>query len=258
MRRIKRRRHHKDAAWCESVANWSGKGPGSTETVLPVLPLRDIVVFPHMIVPLFVGREKSIRALEEVMRSDKQILLATQINAGDDDPDPRRHLPDRHHRQRAAAAQAARRHRQGAGRGPRRAPNRQLHRPRPTIMKPSHAVELAEPDEDAVEIEALSRSVVSEFEKYVKLNKKISPEVVGSQPDRRLLQARRHDRRHLAIKIADKQDMLEIHRSVKRVWSRCSADGGRDLGAAGRKSASAAASSARWRRPSASTTSTSR
>jgi ATP-dependent Lon protease len=53
-----------------------------------VLPLRDIVVFPHMIVPLFVGREKSIRALEEVMGSDKQILLATQMNAGDDDPEP--------------------------------------------------------------------------------------------------------------------------------------------------------------------------
>src|SRR5512134_1744924 len=52
----------------------------------PVLPLRDIVVFPHMIVPLFVGREKSIRALEEVMRSDTYILLATQKNASDDDP----------------------------------------------------------------------------------------------------------------------------------------------------------------------------
>src|SRR3989475_9705518 len=52
----------------------------------PVLPLRDIVVFPHMIVPLFVGREKSIRALEEVMRSDTFMLLATQKTASDDDP----------------------------------------------------------------------------------------------------------------------------------------------------------------------------
>src|ERR1700739_2299321 len=52
----------------------------------PVLPLRDIVVFPHMIVPLFVGREKSIRALEEVMRSDTFILLSTQKHASDDDP----------------------------------------------------------------------------------------------------------------------------------------------------------------------------
>ena len=60
---------------------------GSLETI-PVLPLRDIVVFPHMIVPLFVGREKSIRALEEVMGADKQIILATQLNAADDDPEP--------------------------------------------------------------------------------------------------------------------------------------------------------------------------
>ncbi len=52
----------------------------------PVLPLRDIVVFPHMIVPLFVGREKSVRALEEVMKHDKQILLVAQKNAGQDDP----------------------------------------------------------------------------------------------------------------------------------------------------------------------------
>jgi ATP-dependent Lon protease len=58
----------------------------------PVLPLRDIVVFPHMIVPLFVGREKSVRALEEVMQDDKQILLSSQIDPAVDDPDPRRHL----------------------------------------------------------------------------------------------------------------------------------------------------------------------
>ena len=52
----------------------------------PVLPLRDIVVFPHMIVPLFVGREKSVRALEDVMKDDKQILLVAQKNAAQDDP----------------------------------------------------------------------------------------------------------------------------------------------------------------------------
>ncbi|MFT5440072.1 MAG: ATP-dependent Lon protease, partial [Alphaproteobacteria bacterium] len=60
----------------------------SKGALLPVLPLRDIVVFPHMIVPLFVGREKSVRALEDVMNDDKQILLVTQKNAGDDDPTP--------------------------------------------------------------------------------------------------------------------------------------------------------------------------
>jgi len=64
--------------------------PQSTEAGgperFPVLPLRDIVVFPYMIVPLFVGREKSIAALEEVMRTDKQILLVAQKNASDDEP----------------------------------------------------------------------------------------------------------------------------------------------------------------------------
>src|SRR5438477_10019064 len=59
--------------------------PGATRAA-PQLPLRDIVVFPHMIVPLFAGRDKSIKALEEVMRSDTFILLATQKNASDDDP----------------------------------------------------------------------------------------------------------------------------------------------------------------------------
>ena len=59
--------------------------PISTRT-LPVLPLRDIVVFPHMVVPLFVGREKSVKALDEIMKGEKQILLATQKNSVDDDP----------------------------------------------------------------------------------------------------------------------------------------------------------------------------
>src|SRR6516165_5182209 len=66
----------------ESVPVKKSAGP----ELYPVLPLRDIVVFPYMIVPLFVGREKSINALEEVMRTDKQILLAAQRNASDDDP----------------------------------------------------------------------------------------------------------------------------------------------------------------------------
>ena len=68
------------------MTNTASAAPGGE--AYPVLPFRDIVVFPHMIVPLFVGREKSIRALEEVMGSDKQIMLVTQINAGDDDPAP--------------------------------------------------------------------------------------------------------------------------------------------------------------------------
>src|SRR5215218_8831456 len=60
--------------------------PAGESRAYPVLPLRDIVVFPHMIVPLFVGREKSVKALEEVIKNDTFILLATQKNAADDDP----------------------------------------------------------------------------------------------------------------------------------------------------------------------------
>ena len=176
--------------------------------VFAVLPLRDIVVFPHMIVPLFVGREKSIRALEEVMGADKQILLVTQKNAADDDPAPDAHLRHRHARQRAAAAEAARRHRQGAGRGRARAPRSPASPTAPISTRPMPSM-LAEPDEEEIEIEALARSVVADFENYVKLNKKISPEVVGaaSQIDDYSKLADTVAS-HLAIKIAEKQEML--------------------------------------------------
>ncbi|MBW3098900.1 endopeptidase La [Pseudohoeflea coraliihabitans] len=175
--------------------------------IYPVLPLRDIVVFPHMIVPLFVGREKSIAALEEVMGSDKQILLAAQINASDDEPGPEGiydigtianvlqllKLPDGtvkvlvEGRARAEVLGYADR----------------------DDFYEARAVELGEPEEDQVEIEALSRSVVTEFENYVKLNKKISPEVVGaaSQIDDYSKLADTVAS-HLSIKIPEKQDML--------------------------------------------------
>ena len=144
----------------------------------PVLPLRDIVVFPHMIVPLFVGRAKSIRALEEVMGSDKQIMLVTQINASDDDPTPIAihkvgtvanvlqllKLPDGTVKVLV----------EGKGRA-----QIDEYTGREDFYEAS-ATPLQERAEDPVEIEALSRSVVSEFESYVKLNKKISPEVVGA------------------------------------------------------------------------------
>src|SRR5206468_496349 len=144
----------------------------------PVLPLRDIVVFPGMIVPLFVGREKSVKALEEVMRDDKHILVVTQKNAQDDDPSPDQiyatgtiasvlqllKLPD----------------------GTVKVLVEGLHRA--TIDRylqtqdyfEAEATALPEPDGDPVEIEALARSAQSEFENYVKLNKKISAEVVAA------------------------------------------------------------------------------
>ncbi|MEW7006884.1 endopeptidase La [Lentilitoribacter sp. EG35] len=185
----------------------------------PLLPLRDIVVFPHMIVPLFVGREKSITALEEVMGSDKKILLATQKDAGDDDPDPTGifeigtiahvlqllKLPDGTVKVLVE--------------GKARAEIREF------TKTEGHfeviADELIEPEDDLVEVEALSRSVVSEFENYVKLNKKISPEVVsaaGQIDDFSKLSDTIAS--HLAIKIGEKQDMLNTI-SVKERLEKC-------------------------------------
>ena len=188
----------------------SKKTPAGGENGLyAVLPLRDIVVFPHMIVPLFVGREKSIRALEEVMGVDKQILLATQKNAADDDPQADAiytvgtianvlqllKLPD----------------------GTVKVLVEGIARAEITSFSEredyheASAVTLTEPEEDPVEIEALARSVVSDFENYVKLNKKISPEVVGAAG-----QIEDYSKladtvaSHLAIKIPEKQDMLSI------------------------------------------------
>ncbi|NRQ14266.1 endopeptidase La [Ensifer sesbaniae] len=182
--------------------------PATESATHPVLPLRDIVVFPHMIVPLFVGREKSIRALEEVMGTDKQIMLATQINATDDDPEPAAiydvgtianvlqllKLPDG--TVKVLVEGRARAKIDG-------------YTPREEFYEAS-AHTLNEPEEDPVEIEALSRSVVSEFESYVKLNKKISPEVVGVAS-----QIEDYSKladtvaSHLSIKIVEKQEMLE-------------------------------------------------
>ncbi len=174
----------------------------------PVLPLRDIVVFPHMIVPLFVGREKSIRALEEVMGSDRQIMLATQISASDDDPEP----SDIYSVGTLANVLQLLKLPDGTVKvlveGKARAKVDSYVR-RDEFFEATADI-LAEPEEDAVEIEALSRSVVSEFENYVKLNKKISPEVIsaaGQIDDYSKLADTVAS--HLSIKITEKQEMLE-------------------------------------------------
>ncbi len=103
----------------------------------PVLPLRDIVVFPHMIVPLFVGREKSVRALEEVMNEEKQILLAHPEECGRRRSDARRPAHHRHDGDRAAAAEAARPDRARAGRRQGARPRHRLQSRAPISSRPT-------------------------------------------------------------------------------------------------------------------------
>jgi ATP-dependent Lon protease len=181
-------------------------GPAGSD-LYAVLPLRDIVVFPHMIVPLFVGREKSIRALEQVMKADKQILLATQKNASDDDPSTDQiyeigtlasvlqllKLPDGTVKVLVEGASRA---------------EIVAFSDRADIFE-AEARPVAEELGPAVEMEALARSVVTEFENYVKLNKKVSPEVLGT-----VTQISDHSKladtvaSHLAVKIPEKQELL--------------------------------------------------
>ncbi|MHA1152123.1 MAG: endopeptidase La [Alphaproteobacteria bacterium] len=187
----------------------------------PVLPLRDIVVFPHMIVPLFVGREKSVRALEDVMKDDKQILLVTQKNAAQDDPTPSDiytvgtigtvlqllKLPDGTVKVLVEGSQRA------------------------TITKftdledffQAHAEVLEDAVGDDREIDALARTVISQFEQYIKLNKKIPPEVLVSinQIDEASKLADTIAS-HLSLKIPEKQELLEcgtVNERLEKVYS---------------------------------------
>lgn len=193
-----------------------------TETrTLPLLPLRDIVVFPHMIVPLFVGREKSVRALEEVMRGDKQILLATQMSAADDDP----------------ASDAI------YGQGVIASVLQLLKLPDGTVkvlVEGGRRMEVVryldnqayfeaearlvdEAAGEAAEMEALMRAAGDKFEDYVKLNKKVPPEAlaaVGEIAD----PAKMADTiaAHLAVKITDKQELLanpDVAQRLEKVFA---------------------------------------
>ena len=182
--------------------------PGETRA-FPVLPLRDIVVFPHMIVALFVGRKKSIRALDEVMRSETFIMLATQKNASDDDPATQAiyevgtlanvlqllKLPDGTVKVLVEGAQRA----------------RVLKYTDCSEYYEAEAVALHDTMGERIEAEALARSVTTEFESYVKLNKNLAPEVVGV-----VQQIEDYGKladtiaSHVAGKIPDRQAILEI------------------------------------------------
>ncbi len=184
--------------------------------IYPVLPLRDIVVFPHMIVPLFVGREKSVKALEDVMQSDKKILLATQKDAAADDPSP----DDIYQVGTVCSVLQLLKLPDGTVKvlieGVARARLRSFTDR--TAFFEAEADIIAEADNEGDEVEALSRTVVSHFESYVKLNKKTPPEVLVSinQIDD---PAKLADTvaSHLAIKLAEKQELLEIESVYQRL-----------------------------------------
>src|SRR6056297_597940 len=179
-----------------------------THTSYPVLPLRDIVVFPHMVVPLFVGREKSVRALEEVMQDDKQILLSSQVDPAVDDPTAEGifrmgvlanvlqllKLPD----------------------GTVKVLVEGKTRVRITefldneVFFEADAVELEESDSDEATVTALTRSVAEEFQRYAKIKKNIPEEALASVSEAREA-AKLADlvAGHLGIEVDRKQDLLE-------------------------------------------------
>jgi len=185
-------------------------------TLYPVLPLRDIVVFPHMIVPLFVGREKSVRALEDVMKDDKQILLVTQKNAAQDDPTPADiysvgtigtvlqllKLPDGTVKALVEGG--------GRARITRFAENEAFFQ--------AHAEPVPDKTGEAQELEALARTAVTQFEHYIKLNKKIPPEVLVSinqiEDSSKLADTLAS---HLVLKIPEKQELLETESVSERL-----------------------------------------
>ncbi len=188
----------------------------SSPIQLPVLPLRDIVVFPHMIVPLFVGREKSVKALEEVMNENKQILLLTQTDAAIEDPSQSDmyqmgtignilqllKLPD----------------------GTVKVLVEGLSRARVDNLvdvgdfMTGEAIEIADPDVVDAEVVALGRATIQQFEHYIKLNKKIASEVMVSinqiEDTGKIADTIAS---HLAVKITEKQKLLETADVTQRL-----------------------------------------
>ena len=184
-------------------------------TQLPLLPVRDVVVFPHMVIPLFVGRPKSIKALEAAMEQGKSIMLAAQKAAAKDDPSAddiyeigcvanilqMLKLPDGTVKVLVEGAQRARIHRIS-----------ELDTHFAADLTP---IESEQGDES--EVEAMRRAIVQQFDQYVKLNKKIPPEILtslaGIDDAGRLADT---IAAHLPLKLEQKQVILEIFNVAKR------------------------------------------
>jgi ATP-dependent Lon protease len=194
--------------------------PTSTSALVPVavpvLPLRDVVVYPHMVIPLFVGREKSIHALDAAMRSDKRIMLVAQRQADVDDPK----LEDLHRFGTVASILQMLKLPDGTVKvlveGVDRARVEQLHPGE--FYSATIAIEVDTDQYDEREMDVLVRSVVSQFEQYVKLNKKVPPEVLtalaGIEQPGRLADT---VAAHMSLKLAEKQKVLEILDVRKRL-----------------------------------------
>ncbi len=184
--------------------------------IYPLLPLRDIVVFPHMVVPLFVGRQKSINALEEALKQEKQIVLATQKDAKVDEPTPADiyrigtlasivqliRLPDNSVKILVE--------------GKKRSSIKEFIFKQNVFMVESE--EIRELEETTAETKALMRSVPSTFETYVKLNRRISPEATASiasiEHPSHLADA---IAAHLGVKVEEKQALLELMDPTERL-----------------------------------------
>ncbi|MCG3267472.1 endopeptidase La [Yoonia sp. I 8.24] len=182
----------------------------------PVLPLRDIVVFPHMIVPLFVGREKSVRALEEVMQDDKQILLSSQIDAGEDDP-----AQDGIYKS-GVLANVLQLLKLPDGTVKVLVEGRSRVRITGFIDNPeffeASAEYLDETTGDPAEEEALVRNVAAEFERYAKIKKNIPEEAMAAVGEA-TEPAKLADlvAGHLGIEIDQKQGLLETLSVTERL-----------------------------------------
>ncbi|HCB38416.1 MAG TPA: endopeptidase La [Gammaproteobacteria bacterium] len=182
----------------------------------PLLALRDVVVYPHMVIPLFVGREKSIKALEEAMETDKQIVLVAQVNASDDDPAP----SDLYQVGTIATILQLLKLPDGTVKvlveGANRAFTKNVILDNGYLKAEVRETPLSSVDER--EGEVLARSLLSQFEQYVKLSKKVASEILTSvsnieEPGRLsdTIAA------HLALKIQDKQRILEIFDIRERI-----------------------------------------
>jgi ATP-dependent Lon protease len=191
----------------------------STEPIeLPLLPLRDVVVFPHMVIPLFVGRPRSIKALELAMESGNNIMLVAQKSAGKDDPAPE----DLYEIACAASILQMLKLPDGTVKvlveGLQRARITQVQDAETHFM--ASVVEVPGDSGDAAETEALRRAVLGQFEQYVKLNKKIPQEILtsltGIDDAGRLADT---IAAHLPLKLEQKQGMLETPKALERLES---------------------------------------